>query len=107
MDWLSDKIDGALSWIAALFVQLFNAVINLIKDVFVWLFDTILSVIASAIELLPVPDFMTQGLSGLFTALPSGLLYLLDATGMIAGLAVVGAGVLFNLVRKALTLGQW
>ncbi len=107
MDWLSLKIDNVLLWLADLFSKFFNAIIDLFKDIFVWLFDSILSAIAGALELLPVPAFMSAGLSGLFSALPPSLLYLLDQTGFIDGLAVIGAGVLFNLTRKLLTLGQW
>lgn len=107
MDWLSEKIDAALAWLAASIGAVFSAVTGWLKDFVVWVLDALLSGIASLLEAIPVPSFMVGGLGGLFSALPSSLVYLLVETGMVAGLAVIGAGVLFNLTRKLLTLGQW
>lgn len=107
MDWLSDKIDAALAWLAASIGAVFSAITGWLKDFVVWVLDALLSGIASLLEAIPVPSFMAGGLGGLFSALPQSLVYLLVETGMVAGLAVIGAGVLFNLTRKLLTLGQW
>lgn len=107
MEWLSTKIDNALKWIGDAFIALFTAITDWIKDLFVWLLDGILSAIAALFEAIPVPSFMQGGLGALFSALPQPLIYLLVETGMVAGLGVIGAGVLFNLTRKAITLGQW
>lgn len=107
MDWLSEKIDSALAWLAASIGAVFSAVTGWLKDFVVWVLDALLTGIASLLVAIPVPSFMSGGLGGLFSALPAPLVYLLVETGMVAGLAVIGAGVLFNLTRKLLTLGQW
>ena len=104
MDWLSDKIDAALAWIAAAIGTVFAAITGWLKDFVIWVLDGLLSGVASLLEAVPVPSFMS---GGLFSALPSSLIYLLVETGMVAGLGIIGAGVLFNLTRKLLTLGQW
>ena len=107
MDWLSQKIDNALSWLGNAIASVFAAITGWLKDFVVWVFDGLLSAIASILELIPVPSFMVGGLDGLFSGLPAPLVYLLVETGMVAGLGVVGAGVLFYLTRKLVTLGQW
>lgn len=107
MQWLSDKIDGVLGWLSSAFTTLFTALASLIKDLFFWLLDGLLSAVVGLFELIPVPSFMSGGLSGLFSALPAPLLYLLSATGVFQALLIIGAGVAFNLTRKLLTLGQW
>lgn len=107
MDWLSEKIDAALAWFAESYMAGFNAITGWLKDFVVWVLDALLSGVAVLLEAIPVPSFMAGGLGGLFSALPQSLVYLLVETGMVAGLAVIGAGVLFNLTRKLLTLGQW
>lgn len=107
MEWLSTKIDNVLTWIGQAFITLFTAITDWIKDLFVWLLDGVLSAIAALFEAIPVPSFMQGGLGALFSALPQPLIYLLVETGMVAGLGIIGAGVVFNLTRKALTLGQW
>lgn len=107
MDWLSTKIDNLIAWLSAAITSAFNSVVHWAQDFAVWVLGGILSAVASLLSSIPVPSFMSNGLTGLFTALPQPLVYLLDQTGMIAGLAIVGSGVLFNLTRKLLTLGQW
>lgn len=57
---------------------------------------------------IPVPDFLGGGgMQTLFSALPSDVIYFVWFFGVPEGLALIGAGVLFRLTRKALTLGQW
>lgn len=107
MEWLSTKIDNMLAWLGAAFLSLLNGLLEFLKDILVWALNGILTAIVALIELIPVPSFMTGGLTGLFSALPQSLIYLLVETGLVAGLAVVGAGVAFNLTRKIATLGQW
>lgn len=107
MEWLSTKIDNVLTWIAEAIATVFTSITDWIKDLFVWVFDTVLSAIASLFESIPTPSFLNGGLNGLFSALPPPLIYLLVESGVVAGLAIIGAGVLFNLTRKLFTLGQW
>lgn len=107
MEWLSEKIDNVLTWIAQSIGAVFAAITGWLKDFVIWVLDALLSGVALLLESIPVPSFLTSGLGGLFSALPPALIYLLVETGMVAGLAIIGAGVLFNLTRKLLTLGQW
>lgn len=107
MDWLSTKLDNLINWIGNALGAVFGSLISFLKDFVVWVVDLVLSGIVSLLEAVPVPSFLSQGLQPLFSALPPPLLYLMDATGLIAGLAIIGAGVVFLLTRKLLTLGQW
>lgn len=107
MEWLSEKIDSALAWIAQSIAAVFAAVTGWLKDFVIWALDALLSGIASLLEVIPIPSFLQNGLLPLFSALPQPLVYLIVETGLVAGLSIVGAGVLFNLTRKLLTLGQW
>lgn len=107
MEWLSEKIDAALAWIAQSIAAVFAAVTGWIKDFVIWVLDALLSGIVSLLEAIPVPSFLQSGLGGLFSALPQPLIYLLVESGMVAGLGIIGAGVMFNLTRKLFTLGQW
>lgn len=107
MQWLSDKIDAALSWFADSIAAVFSAVTGWLKDFVVWVLDALLSGVASLLESIPVPSFMQSGLTPLFSALPQPLVYLIVETGLVQALSIVGAGVMFYLTRKLLTLGQW
>ena len=76
-------------------------------DIPVLTLEKILDAVADLFNAIPVPAFMSQGLNGLFLGLGSDVLYFLSQAGITQGLAVIGLGVLFNLTRKLLTLGQW
>lgn len=107
MDWLTEKIDNALKWFGDAIKAVFDAITTWLKDFFIWILDALLSGIASVFELIAVPDFLAQGLAPLFSSLPAPLVYLMAQTGFFEALAIVGGGVAFNLIRKAVTLGQW
>lgn len=107
MEWLSAKIDNALLWLYNTASGIFDSIIQFLKDFVLWVLDFILTGIQAVISVVPVPSFMSNGLTPLFSALPDPLIYLLVATGVPQALAIVGLGVLFNLTRKLLTLGQW
>jgi hypothetical protein len=47
------------------------------------------------------------GLNALFTGMDSSIMWLLGACGLGAGIGLIGAGFVFRLTRKVLTLFQW
>jgi len=84
------------------------AIFHLIKDLAFWILEGILNAIATLLELLPVPDFLTgTDLGQILSPLPSFALYLIGHIHLDQALAVIGTGVAFNLLRKLFTLGQW
>lgn len=106
MQWLSDKIDAALTWLGQLVHNIFIAIIDLLTDIAIKITDLVLTAIASLISSIPAPSFTTSGQS-LFDALPAGVTYFLGRSGLAEGLAVLAAGLTFRLLRKLFTLGQW
>lgn len=77
------------------------------KDFFVTALDSFLNAVSDLTSAIPVPEFMHNGLDRLFDSLPPDILFYLAHIGIAEGLSIIGAGVLFNLTRKLLTLGQW
>lgn len=94
--FLLDAIEKSLDWISTFFTELLPTA-----------FDAFLSVVATAIEAIPLPDFITGGLQTVMNALPADVLYFLAQTAMPQGLAILGAAYAFRFVRKAVTLFQW
>jgi hypothetical protein len=89
-------------------VSFFDALKDMLKDMFVSLIADILDVIATAIEAIPIPDFMQSGSLGSYlSALPPGVLYFLDQSGLAEGMLLLASGFGFRMLRKALTLFQW
>lgn len=96
-----------INWLIKAIKAIFTDVWEMISDLFVEIFDIIFLAITSLISAIPVPDFLSDGLQGLFSGLPSSLLFFINATGFDNALLVLGSGVAFRLIRKLLTLGQW
>lgn len=104
-------VTAILHWIARLF-EWFG---GLFKDLMAFLLDLPLKILQGILDgvlyllgQLPAPDFLTQySLQTLFSALPQSALYFVGLFGIPQALAILGLGVAFRLLRKALTLGQW
>lgn len=94
-------------WFADLFVKVFTALFDLLGDVAVSIASALFHAVGVVIAAIPVPDFMSGGLSAFWVALPSGVLYIVSACGAPQALAIIGAGYVFRLARKAATLFQW
>lgn len=107
---MSDGWLSALSaWLLELFQALLRALYQLFHDILLWPFQAILDVVASVINLLPVPSFMVSG-SGfgqLLGGLPSFALFVVGQMNFSAAFLIIGSGVAFRLARKLATLGQW
>lgn len=102
--WLTD----ITKWLGDALKKLWDALVQLWQDAFLWVFEQVLSAWAMLVEALPVPDLLTTySLGGLFAALPPEVLYFAGLFKVPEGLAMIGAGVAFNLLRKLFTLGQW
>lgn len=114
-------IQTIVSWITAVlrfFSRVFEWFLGMLKDIMefiadipVLVFEGVLDGAIYLLSAIPVPEFMASGSQGAlqvaFSALHPDVQYLIDFFGIHAGLAVIGAGVVFRLTRKAATLGQW
>lgn len=99
------------AWIARLFEWfkgLFSDFMEFISDLPTLIFGGILDGVIYALSLIPVPSFLEQGMmQRLFDAMGPDVLYFVDLFGIDNGLGMIGLAIVFNLTRKALTLGQW
>jgi hypothetical protein len=103
-DWITDFLD----WLLELVKEAFESVLQLLKDVAVWIFDGILSAFAVVIETIPAPDFLHQvSISSLLSGLPPYAAFVISQTQLGTALAVIGAAFGFRLARKIATLFQW
>lgn len=94
-------------WFGDLFKGAFVAIFLLLQDIAVSVFTAFLDAMGTLLAAIPVPDFMSGGLSAFWVNLPGGILYILTATGAPQALAIIGAGFAFRLTRKLFTLFQW
>lgn len=104
-EWLSLITD----WIVKLVKAIFTTVVDFLGDMLVKVLDWILTPLAALIAAIPVPSFLSSGLGigSLLSGLPPYALYVIGNIRIGEAMAIIAAGVAFNLARKLATLGQW
>lgn len=107
MDWLAEKINYVLQWFISLIVNLLYALFDFCTDLLITILKLILTAIVKLIGLIPVPEFITAGISGYISMMPDSVLFLMSTCGFNQAFLVLGAGLSFRLIRKFLTLFQW
>ena len=95
-------------------IEALSAFYEMLKQtLFIWVIDfyefftdlpvvvwkNVLDSISYLISLIPVPDFITSGMQSYFNGVDSGVLWLLNASGMVPALALVGAGFSFKVLK--------
>jgi hypothetical protein len=94
-------------WLLQLVKDVFTAIWDFVADAFINVFDLLLSGILAVLTAIPVPSFMSSGLSGAMSQISGDVWYFASHFRLGECLAILGAAVLFRLTRKALTLFQW
>lgn len=100
-------LDDITNWLKRQWEAMWAAIWQLIQDAFYWCVEGVMDVFATIIEAIPVPEFLQNGLGGMFSFLPAEILYFVGLFRIPEGLLMVGTGVAFRLLRKLLTVGQW
>lgn len=95
------------AWLLGLVKAAFIALWQFVVDVFIGLVELIVMAVVGLLSLIPVPEFLSQGLQSVYGQLDPGILYLLGASGLPMALGIIGTGYAFRLVRKVVTLFQW
>lgn len=101
--WIAQKLNAIIQAVIDFFIWL----VDLLKDVALWLFDALLSGIVAVIGLIPSPSFLSEGLQSIVSGFSPQLGYFLGFSGLADGLLIIGAGYTFFLLRKFATLFQW
>ena len=101
-------LDDLTNWIRGQVERFWNALVDLVADTLVSMFEMVLNAFALAVESIPVPDWLSQySLDGLFALLPADLIYFVNLFRVDEAIGLIGLGYVVRLVRKLLTLGQW
>lgn len=107
IDYLVGLFQSLVDFFIDIIHSVFDGIYNLFYKLALSIFDSLLSIVQIIINSIPVPDFLTTGLSPYFSQLPSNIIYVLNQSGFFIALSIIGAGVLFSLIAKLLTLFRW
>lgn len=102
--WLSKLT----TWLSSIVHTLFSAILDLLKDLVTYVIRVVLDLIASAIGAIGAPNFLqTYSLGNVLGQAGPVVGFFLTQLKITQGLAMIGAGYVFRLTRKFLTLFQW
>lgn len=101
--WFTNAYEGLKTFLT----QIYNDTTEFITDLPVSILAQITDSIASSVEAIAVPSFLVGGIGFYLSGIDPAVLYFLDMSGFDAGIALLGSGLAFRLLRKTVTLGQW
>lgn len=93
------KIASAVEWFGKLYVAVFKALWDLLRDAACWPFEQLLEIVVSAVEAIDVSA--VTGQLGIFSQIPAGVLEVMSAVGAGTCFTIIGAAI---AVRFALQL---
>lgn len=101
-------LDDLTNWLRQQVERLFDGIVDYFTAYALFMLETLFDAAAAVLEMIPVPEFMTQySLGQFFAMMPPEILYFVGVFNLAEGLSIIGAGYGFRLLRKLLTLGQW
>lgn len=101
-------LDDLTKWLKEALEAFFEGLVELLKELVFHQLLMFSAIFLKLMEMIPAPDFLTE------TTLASSLgqagpvvAWALHTFKIGEGMALIGAGYVFRLTRKAVTLGQW
>jgi hypothetical protein len=102
--WLTDFTN----WLLQAIHDVWDAFTVFLGDLVLIWFETQLSIVVAAVQLIPVPGFFqTYSLATLLGPAGPTIGWIMSTFRIGEGLSVIAAGYAFRLLRKFLTLFQW
>lgn len=101
-------LDDLTNWLREAFEALFAGLVELLTDMILLQVMTLSVIFLKLVQAIPVPEFLTS--TTLATALGNAgptVAWALHTFKIGEGMALIGAGYVFRLTRKLVTLGQW
>tara|TARA_Y100001936_G_C16038889_1_gene650261 strand:- start:1141 stop:1431 length:291 start_codon:yes stop_codon:yes gene_type:complete len=79
--------------------------VEFLLDIPLIVFDGLMSALATALEAVPVPDFVSN--ADISSYIHPDIGFFLAQSGVTTGLAFIGSAMVFRFLRRILTLGIW
>lgn len=102
--WFSDLTN----WFLKIFKQIWDAFVQFVKDVVLFILDIAMQLVTWIISAIPVPDFLSQySIGALLGNAGPTVGWVMSEMKIGQAMAIIAAGYAFRLLRKFLTLFQW
>lgn len=96
-DWLKQKLTDIVAWFGDMFVAIFVALWDMLKDIICWLFETLFDLVISALESLDLSAL--DGFNG-WGSLPSEMINILMLMGLHQAIGIVLAAGAIRLILQ-------
>lgn len=107
MNMQAGWLDDITNWLGDQIEAVWHSFMQLCYDFLLVIVETVGDAFATAIESIPTPAFLVNGMGAMFNQLDPAVLYFVGQFRMPEGLLILSAGLSFRLLRKLFTLGQW
>ncbi|WP_372878688.1 hypothetical protein [Spongiibacter marinus] len=84
---------------------LWDEFVEFLLDIPLIVFDGLMNALATALEAVPVPDFVSN--ADISSYIHPDIGFFLAQSGVTTGLAFIGSAMVFRFFRRVLTLGIW
>ncbi len=102
--WLTDLT----KWLWDAIVRIFGALITLLNDLVIIFFDGCFSLILLLLGVLPLPDFLAgHTMADLLGSAGSTIVWFCDVFQISNSMRVISAAMVFQIMRRLITLGIW
>lgn len=101
-------LDDLTQWLKDLLKTLFDALLEFLADWIIHMLKMWLELFYLVFSQLQPPDFLTShSIGGLLGQAGPTIGWIASTFQLGTAFALIGAGYVFRLIRKAITLGQW
>lgn len=97
LDWLKQKIVDVIKWFADMFVAIFVAAWDILRDIFAWLFEQLLDIAIAAANSLDLSSL--DNVTG-WGELPSEIINIMGLLGIGTASSIILSAVVIRLVLQ-------
>lgn len=99
LNWLKEFFGSIVDWALSLLTLVLEWVLDLLDWIPKTIFAEIMDALASALEAIPAPSFVTNA-GSYFSALPPSIVYFLDFFAVAEGLSMIIAALIIRFVLR-------
>ncbi len=107
IDTLIQYLNDAVDWFFGILKDFLLAVLDVVKDAFIWALDGVLQAIVAVFSAIPEPAFLAVSMGDILSGVHPMVGYFANGIGLPGAVGLLAAGFVFRMMRKVLTLFQW
>lgn len=99
LNWIKDFFGSIVDWALELLTSVLDWFLELVDWIPKTIFSELMGALASVLEAIPAPDFVTNA-GSFFAGIPSGIVYFFDFFAVAEGLAMIISALIIRFVLR-------